>query len=134
MPNTYLHYGEEEVDRKLRKIKGLEDNHETEAEKNNRSALEPKICMRCKERFPEMTERWKHPADSLYCTCGMVLDTNEAIRLETLNQDANQFTDKLIKNPLDKDIDLSQGIVEALYQMMKKNSIMLEEFKKIINF
>lgn len=119
---VYLHYGEDEVDRKYCKIKGKEKlsrNKMIEEEQ-----LKPIICPRCnKENNP----------DSKYCNCGQVLDKKEAIKLEKMNQKADVFVDKLLQTPISEKEDLSKGIMEALFQTMKKNPIMLDEFKKILS-
>jgi hypothetical protein len=117
---TYLHYGEDEVDTKYCQLKGKQKPSRTNAIEEEQ--LKPITCPRCQK---------ENTADSRYCNCGQVLDKIEAIKLETLKQEANQFTDKLLKTPIDKETSLNDGILEALYQTMKKNPIMLEEFKKI---
>jgi len=87
MPETYLHYGEAEVDIKLRKAKGLQTEKESITDVQERKSLEPKICPRCKVLFPKNPEKWKQPATALYCNCGMGLDIKilqeEIVKRET---------------------------------------------------
>lgn len=123
MPNTYLHYGEEEVDRKLRKIKGINGEEENKKHEEERNALTPKNCPRCKKQ---------NPSDALYCNCGVILDSKEAMKIDEVREKANSFTDKLMREPINEEADLSKGIMEALYQTMKKNPDLLEEFKNIV--
>ena len=62
----------------------------------------------------------------------MVLDSKEAVDLENLRKKANTFTNKLMKTPLPQGVDTSKGLLEALFQTMKNNPLMLEEFQRIL--
>ena len=119
---TYLHYGEDEVDAKYCQMKGKEKPSRTSFIEEEQ--LKPIICPRCQK---------ENTSDSRYCNCGQVLDKKEAIKLEQLRTQANDFTGKLLQTPVDKEADMSKGIMEALYQTMKKNPIMLEEFRRIVS-
>jgi len=79
MPNTYLHYGEAEVDQKLRAIRGLGDEKNHEAEMREREAMQKRVCTRC---------GLENPSTALYCNCGMVLDPSEAMKIEDLKKQA----------------------------------------------
>lgn len=79
MPDTYLHYGEEEVDKKLRKTRGLLDEKETEKDRTERKSLIPKECPRCRQQ---------NVASALYCNCGQVLDIKESTKIEVLKNKA----------------------------------------------
>jgi integrase/recombinase XerD len=105
MPNTYLHYGEEEVDKKLRKAKGIYSEKETKLDKFERKALTPRECPRCNRI---------NPATALYCNCGMVLDINESTKIEDLK---------------------TRAIEQAIEEFMKiaQNPTRLEEFNKFKN-
>ena len=99
MPDIYLHYGKEEVEKKLLKSNGIKEKEEI-IEDN--TALEPKVCPKCKS---------KNPATAIYCNCGMVLDIKTIIedteRRENADNELNKlFADKefkeLVKNYLKK--------------------------------
>jgi len=116
MPSVYLHYEEDEVNNKYAELKGQKPRSETVV-----NELEPVKCPRC-ERM--------NPVDSLYCNCGMVLSLKEAANIGELREKANTFTEKLLKTPISKDADLSNGLMETIFQNMKSNPILLNEFKK----
>ena len=117
MVNIYLHYDEDEVNNKYAEMKGIKiEDVETINE------LEPIKCPRCNK---------VNPADSLYCNCGMVLSM-DVVKAEQLKKKADEFTNKLMKTPISKEADTSKGLLEALYQTMKNNPIMLEKFKEIL--
>gem|GEM_PF-7033176 len=89
MPNTYLHYSEEEVDKKLRKAKGIETDKETEKEQEERTSLTPKECTRCHAI---------NTATALYCNCGMALDIKTAIKDMEKRANADETMNKLFEN------------------------------------
>jgi hypothetical protein len=118
---VYLHYGEEEVDRKYCKIKGKDKLSKNQAIEHEQ--LKPIKCPRClNENNP----------DSRYCNCGQVLDRKEALKLERLKDKADKFTEQLLSTPIHPNTDTSQGLMETLYQTMKKNPMVLERFKEIL--
>jgi ribosomal protein L40E len=100
MPDTYLHYGEEEVDKKLRKIKGLQSDKESEKEVIERRILEPRICPRCKI---------KNPATALYCNCGMGLD----IKILQEEIDKRNIGDEIL-NKIVNDPELSKVFTQLI--------------------
>lgn len=71
MPNTYLHYQEEQVENKLLENRGIIKTEQ----KFEIKLLEPKICPRCGKQ---------NCADALYCNCGLALD------LKTVMQDTER--------------------------------------------
>ncbi len=89
MPNTYLHYGEEEVDKKLRHSKGLSTEGEMEQETAEREALQPKICARCHKQ---------NPATALYCNCGMALDIKTIIEDTKKREEADSMMNDLFQD------------------------------------
>jgi len=93
MPDTYMHYGIEEVDKKLLKNNGLLKD---EKGKKKIEELKPRKCLRC-ERI--------NTADTLYCSCGMALDlktvTKDIERREQADQQMNElFADNEFKELL----------------------------------
>lgn len=125
----YIHYGEDEVNLNYLKAKGIKvenHNHKDDA------LLEPKVCTRCKELYPNETTKWLHPATAKYCYCGQVLDVTILKRIEDLQKDADKFTDILLKQPLSQDADLTQGTTKALYHTMKQNPLLIDKFKEIL--
>lgn len=69
MPKFYLHYGENEVDRKLLSKEGLLTENEEKEQQVDRESLKPRDCPRCKTI---------NPATSKYCnSCGMTLDLKQ---------------------------------------------------------
>jgi len=56
----------------------------------------------------------------------------DVVKAEQLKKKADEFTNKLMKTPISKEADTSKGLLEALYQTMKNNPIMLEEFQRIL--
>jgi integrase/recombinase XerD len=123
MPDTYLHYDEKHVDRKILEKNGIFENEEMQKIEQEKQLLKPKSCPRCSK---------VQPADSLYCTCGMVLDQKEAVNLEVLREKANAFTSKLLSEPLDSNADLSKGIMEAMFQKVLKDPEKLAEIRNIL--
>lgn len=121
MPNVYLHYGEEEVERKLLESRGLLDKEKQEELEKEKVVMEPINCPRCKQQ---------NPATAKYCNCGLILDDKEAFRIDGLKKDANEFTNKLMNQPINN-VDTSKGMMEALFQTMINNPLLVEEFKKI---
>ena len=79
MAHIYTHINENDVDRKLRMARGLIDNKESIAQKEQKKALNFRDCPRCEKR---------HTADTLYCNCGMCLDPKEGMKIDTLKQEA----------------------------------------------
>ena len=65
MSDIYLHYDEEEVEKKLRKMKGFVEEEDEIKQIIESKTLEPKSCPRCQQ---------KNPATAKYCNCGMALD------------------------------------------------------------
>lgn len=123
MPNVYLHYGENELDKKILALTGRLKEQEKQYEEQ-RQILKPKICVKCSR---------ENPADSLYCNCGMILDSKEALRIDAIKKDADDFTEKLMTTPIKKDINLEQGMMEALFQTMLADKRLMKKFKLILN-
>jgi integrase len=123
MPDTYLHYGEDHVDRKILEKRGIFQDEIKQKIEDERKQLEPKNCPRCQKI---------QPADSLYCNCGMVLDQKEAVNLEVLREKANNFTNKLLQEPIGQ-LDTSEGLMEAMFQKVLKNKDKLKELNNIMN-
>ncbi|MBT6774491.1 tyrosine-type recombinase/integrase [Candidatus Woesearchaeota archaeon] len=122
MPDTYLHYGEDHVDRKMLEKRGIFKDENKQKIEDERKKLEPKNCPRCEK---------VQPADAMYCNCGMVLDQKEAVNLEVLREKANNFTNKLMQEPMEN-TDLSKGLMEALFQKMLMDEDKVKEFKKML--
>jgi integrase len=95
MPDTYLHYGAEEVDKKLRKAKGLETEKETKNDIAERISLEPRICPRCEH---------KNPATALYCNCGTALDIKTVIEDTKQREGADAVMNELFQDNEFKDV------------------------------
>lgn len=126
----YIHYGEDEVNLNYLKAKGIDvKTHNPKEDK----LLDPKVCTRCKEIYPNEPTKWIHPPTAKYCYCGQVLDVTELKRIETLQKDADKFTEILLKQPLPNNIDLTEGTTKALYQSMKQNPLLLDKFKEILS-
>lgn len=84
MPKTYLHYGHEELDRKLLERAGVQIEKEEGSEQI--TELKPVECPKC---------RLNNPSDSAYCSsCGCVLDLKRHMRAE---EEAQEKEEKLLK-------------------------------------
>ncbi|MBU0459574.1 MAG: tyrosine-type recombinase/integrase [Nanoarchaeota archaeon] len=118
MPNVYLHYKEEEVNNRYLNLKGV-DSEEVKID----TSLDKIICPRCKKI---------NSPDSLYCNCGQIIDMGEALRLEKLQEDADNFTNQIMQQPLHQNIDMSKGLNEAIFQMLKDSPIFIDKFKEIL--
>lgn len=95
MPDVYLHYGEEEVEKKLLKLNGKEKKEDVlEKEKKNK-LLEPKICPKCEGI---------NPATSKYCQCGMVLDLKILMKMDDTRKKADSMMDDLFQNSEFKEV------------------------------
>ncbi|MCA9459645.1 MAG: tyrosine-type recombinase/integrase [Nanoarchaeota archaeon] len=130
MPSRYLHYDEKEINLNYLKNKGIEVDNDT-AEHD--FVLEPKICTRCKELFPTDKSKWFHSPTSKYCTCGQVLDKSEIQNMEKLQEQANEFTKILLAQPITNEVDMKQGMEEAMFQTMLNNPLLLDKFKQILS-
>lgn len=122
MPDTYIHYDEKHVDKKMLEKRGIFTDKSQQKIEEERKKLEPKNCPRCKST---------QPADAKYCNCGMVLDSKEAVNLEVVREKANIFTQKLLQEPL-VNADLSKGIMEALLQKVLTDPQKIEEIREIL--
>lgn len=101
MQNVYLRLDDKDADDAYTKIKDKLSEEEKKKLAEEEKKLSPKICHRCKERFPDKPELWKHPATALVCTCGMMLDgSNEQdLKTEFFSQMFDQYIKSLEKNP-----------------------------------
>jgi integrase/recombinase XerD len=121
MPNTYLHYGEEEVHKKLRIASGIEERKEDTEQKE---ALKPIKCPRC-ERI--------NPADSHFCNCGQALTQKACLNLDK----AKQYEEELIVGLMTKDrSELPSSITnpnEIYYELLKKDPVMIDTIQKLYN-
>ena len=125
----YIHYGEDEVNLNYLKAKGISvENHNTKDDK----LLDPKICNRCSELYPKDSTKWIHPPTAKYCHCGQVLDVTILKKIENLQKDANKFTEVLLKQPIPNGIDLTQGTTKALFESIKENPLLADNFKDIL--
>jgi integrase/recombinase XerD len=121
MVKVYIHYDEDEVNNKYARIKGIKvKSNEREQEDNE---LKPLVCPRCKKI---------NPSDARYCNCGMMISL-DIMNLEKMKKEVGEFTDKLVVTPVPSDVDVSNGMMEALFQTMMKNPIVLEQFKGIVD-
>ena len=123
MPDTYLHYGEDHVDEKMLEHRGIYKDEQKQKVDAEKKKLEPKNCPLCKSI---------QPADAKYCNCGMVLDSKEAVQIELLRKKANQFTHKLMHEPLGE-VDLTKGLLEALFQKVLTDPQKIQEIKEILS-
>jgi len=123
MPQVYLHYGEEHLDKKILEQSGLYTDIEKKKLETENLSLKPKKCPRCEKN---------NPADSLYCNCGMVLNSKEALKIDDVKENVNKFTEELMSMKVPDGVDKSFGIMEMLFHTMISNRTMLERFKKII--
>jgi len=94
MPDVYLHYGSEEVEKKLLKLKGKYKEEDKIKEETENKQLEPRVCPRCNKI---------NPATAVYCNCGMALDKktwiNDTERREEADSKLNElFADDEFKN------------------------------------
>jgi hypothetical protein len=128
MPSRYLHYDEKTINESYLKNKGIEINNGTT---ETDLVLEPKICTRCKELYPNEQSKWLHKPSAKYCTCGQVLDKDEIQTMEALQGQAQEFTQMLLQQT-PSSTDLNKGFDEALYQTMVNNPLLLEKFKQIL--
>ena len=92
MPDVYLHYGEEEIEKKLLDVNGIKNKEEGIKEDKT---LEPKICFNCKQ---------KNPATSVYCDCGMALDLKTIIKDTERREKADNELNKLFEDEEFKDL------------------------------
>lgn len=128
MPSRYLHYDEKTINESYLKNKGIEiDNGIGETD----LVLEPKVCTRCKELYPNEQSKWLHKPSAKYCTCGQVLDKTEIQSMEKLQEQAQEFTQMLLQQT-PATSDLSIGFDEALYQTMVNNPLFVDKFKQIL--
>ena len=85
MPDVYLHYGENVVNDKILKMNGI-----IKEEKTKKSIKVKFIkCVRCNN---------ENPPDSIYCNCGMVLNSNKVIKEVLKKQTAETELDKMFED------------------------------------
>lgn len=118
MPNVYLHYKEEEVNKRYLSIKGVELD-----EVKIDTSLDKITCPRCNKI---------NSPDSLYCNCGHILDKTEAMRLDSLQQEADNFTNEVMQQPLPQNIDLSKGMNEAIFQILQSSPVFFNKFRDVL--
>jgi len=97
MANTYLHYGQEEVDKKLLALKGIR----LDQEKTIDTTFQPITCASCDKQ---------HPPTTMYCNCGELL-------VEDKRAKADAIMNKLFDYPEFKDL-----VKKLLAEEMKKNT------------
>ena len=95
MPDVYLHYDEEEVEKKLRKFKGIIDEDEDKKEEIENKTFAPKVCSRCKQQ---------NPATAKYCNCGMALDLKTVIEDTEKRERADNVMNELFQDSEFRDI------------------------------
>jgi len=121
MVHLYQHYQEEEVNDKFLQINGVK-KASGQFDKL-KEELSPIVCPRCSK---------ENPADAKYCNCGMILDVREIRKFEEFKKEADEFSNKLLVTPVSADVDVSKGMMEALFQTMERSPLVLERFKQII--
>ena len=62
----------------------------------------------------------------------MILDVREIRKFEEFKKEADEFSNKLLVTPVSADVDVSKGMMEALFQTMERSPLVLERFKQII--
>ena len=86
MPDVYLHYGEEEVEKRLLDINGIKEKEEVVKEDKT---LEPKLCHKCGH---------KNSVTAVYCKCGMALDIKTIIKETERRENADNELNKLFSD------------------------------------
>lgn len=123
----YVHYGEDAVNEKLLKANGIEINKITKRD----LAFNKRICSICKERFPDRPDLYEFPAESKYCvTCGTIIDESEAMKVQKLKEDEDNFIDELMEHYTTSP-NISQKMKKTLFQSMNDNPLLMEKFKDI---
>ncbi len=84
MPDVYLHYGEEQVEKKLLMQKGI-----LKEEPKENIALNPKQCPRCQKI---------NPATAYYCNCGMALDLKTVVEDTKKREEADALMNELFQD------------------------------------
>ena len=90
MPNTYLHYGQEAVEKKLLEKHGLLKNTEKEILERERESMKPITCVRCNK---------VNPSDAKYCNCGMALDIKTATEDTITREIYDSRLNEMLKDP-----------------------------------
>jgi integrase/ribosomal protein L40E len=98
MPNTYLHYGEEQVGDKLLKSRGIIKKDKEDDFK----IIQPKICPRCDKT---------NPSDAKYCNCGMALDLKQVIKDTERREQADNKLNEMFAD---------EGFRELVKEYLKK--------------
>lgn len=89
MPDTYLHYGYDALDKKLLKQAGKLTAEDEQKAQTEQETLKPLPCSRCKQ---------ENPATALFCHCGMALSLR-AVMEETEKRDkADAVMNKLFED------------------------------------
>lgn len=124
----YVHYGEEESNRKYFEAKGIKISKENTISK----ALEPKICTKCKELYPSEEHLWKHPPTARFCLCGQVLDKDEIYKIKKLREDEKKFYSMLMSQQLSIKTETSKEFNESVVEMILKNPLLREKFNETL--
>jgi len=101
MQNVYLTLDDKDADDAYTKAKNKLTDEEKKKLAEEEKKLAPKICPRCRERFPGKPDLWQHPATATVCTCGMMLDgTKEKdLKTEFFSEMFSQYMKVLQKEP-----------------------------------
>lgn len=128
MDEIYVHYGEEGVNDKILKSK----NKQLKLSRVEDKALEPKICTRCRELFPEDPRKWEHSPTSRYCTCGQVLDKSEIMKVQRLENEEKQFMRELMKHPVLSNLNNVNELSDIFFNSIINNPSLSQRFKELI--
>jgi len=88
MPSVYVHLSGRDVDNALLRAHGIMTSEEEEESKLTLTTI---VCPRCKHRV--------NAEDKFCSSCGMVLDSKTAVKLEQERARADQIMDMLLKDP-----------------------------------
>lgn len=85
MPDIYLHYGETQVEQKILKQRGL---YKDDSDNSERKKIERKICPVCNKI---------NSSDSVYCSCGAILDYTNATKDMEQKEEATNLMNNFSK-------------------------------------
>jgi site-specific recombinase XerD len=94
MTKVYLHHSNNDVEKAILKINGLETDENKIQDSKEKLALMPKKCARCKQISP---------SDAIYCNCGFCLDEKTAIENEDKRKEIEKlYFEEMFKKKMDE--------------------------------
>jgi len=106
MPNRYVHFAQEQVNKKYIREMGVFDEDEEEQNKEDEKLLELKTCSNCSK---------KNPITATYCECGFPLDMKEFSKHNKIVSETDNIMNELFSDKEFKDL-----VKEFLKRKVKK--------------